>query len=101
MNVSLAVQVMSHTDPLENSFGVIRLHWGSNNNPIVGQFVVALKTSIINGLEYTGVRNANCKGDDTELLYNLHSLLKESSASRPNPSKINGVLDGSCNFLFD
>ena len=45
-----------------------------------------LKASIINGLAYTGLRNANCEGDDTELLDDLHSLLKESSASQPNPS---------------
>ena len=30
-------------DPLENTFGVIRLHCGSNNNPTVGQFLDALK----------------------------------------------------------
>ena len=72
--------------PLENTFGVIRLHCGSNNNPTVGQFLDALKTSIINGLAYTGLRNANCEGDDTELLDDLHSLLKESNASQPNPS---------------
>ena len=84
-------------DPLENTFGVICLHCGSNNNPTVGQFVDAVKTSIINGLAYTGLRNANCEGDDTELLDNLHSLLKESSASRPNPSTSHGretILDG-------
>ena len=56
----------------------------------MGQFVDALKTSIINGLAYTRLRNANCEGDDTELLDNLHSLLKESSASRPNPSTSHG-----------
>jgi len=56
----------------------------------MGQFVDALKTSIINGLVYTGPRNANCEGDDTELLDNIHSLLKESSASRPNPSTSHG-----------
>ena len=61
-------------DPLENTFGVIRLHCGSNNNPTVGQFVDALKTSIINGLAYKGLRNANCEGDDTKLLDNLHSF---------------------------
>ena len=77
-------------DPLENTFGFIRLHCGSNNNPAVGQFADALKASIINGLAYTGLRNANCEGDDTELLGNLHSLLKESSASRPNPSTSHG-----------
>jgi hypothetical protein len=56
----------------------------------VGQFVVTLKTSIINGLVYTGLHNANWEGDDTDLLDNLHSLLKESSASRPNPSATHG-----------
>jgi len=77
-------------DPFENTFGVIRLHCGSNSNPTVGQFVDALKTSIINGLAYTGLRNANCEGDDTELLDNLHSLLKESRVSRPNTSISHG-----------
>ena len=47
-------------DPLENTFGVIHLHCGSNNNPTVGQFVDALKTSIINGLAYKGLLNAKC-----------------------------------------
>ena len=56
----------------------------------MGQFVDALKTSIINGLAYTGLCNANCEGDDTELLDNVHSLLKESSASQPNPSTSHG-----------
>ena len=78
-------------DPLENTFGVIRLHCGSNNNPTVGQFVDALKTSIINGLVYKGLRNANCEGDDTELFDNLHSLLKESISSQPNPSTSHGT----------
>ena len=77
-------------DSLENTFGVIHLHSGSNNNSTVGQFVDALKTSIINGLAYTGLHNANWEGNDTELLDNLHSLLKESSASRPNPSTSHG-----------
>jgi hypothetical protein len=99
MKVSLAVQVMSHKDPLENTFGIIRLHCGSNSNPTVGQFVDVLKTSIINGLAYTGLHNANCEGEDTELLDDLHSLLKESSASRPNPSTSHGretIHDGLC-----
>jgi hypothetical protein len=88
-------------DPLENTFGVIRLHCGSNNTT-VGHFVDALKDSIINNLAYAGLRNANCKDDDTEVLDNLHSLLKESSASRPNPSTSHGRepihdgLGGSC-----
>ena len=54
-----------YQDPLENTFGVICLHCGSKNIPSVGQFVDVLKTSIINGLAYTGLRNANCEGDDT------------------------------------
>ena len=56
----------------------------------MGQFVDALKTSIINGLVYTGMRNANCEGVGAEHLNNLHSLLKESSASRPNLSTSHG-----------
>ena len=31
-------------DALENTFGAIHLHCGSNNNPSVGQFVDALKS---------------------------------------------------------
>jgi hypothetical protein len=77
-------------DPLENTFGVIRLHCGSNNNPTVGQFADALKASIINGIAYICMHNASFEGDDTELLHNLHSFLKESSASRPNPSTSHG-----------
>jgi hypothetical protein len=76
-------------DPLEKSFGVIGLHCGSNNNRTVGQFVDALKTSIINGLACTGLHNANCEGNDTELA-NLHSFLKESHGSSPNPSTSHG-----------
>ena len=61
-------------DPLENTFGVICLQCVSNSNPSVGQFLDALKASVINGLySCTGLRNANCEGDDTELLDNLHS----------------------------
>jgi len=71
-------------DPLENTSGVIRLHCGSNNNPTAGQFADALKTSIINGPAYIGLRNANCEDDDTELLNNIHYLLKKSSSSRTN-----------------
>jgi hypothetical protein len=88
-------------DPLENTFGVIRLHCGSNNNPTVGQFVEALNTSIINGFAYAGLRNANCEGDDTELLDNLHSFLKESCVSRPNLSTNHGsetLFDGVFGF---
>ena len=41
-------------------------HCGSNSNATVEQYVDALKTSIINGLAYTGLRNANCEGVDPE-----------------------------------
>ena len=56
----------------------------------MGQFADVLKTSIISGLAYIGLRNANCEDDDTELLNNIHYLLKESSSSRPNPSTSHG-----------
>jgi len=77
-------------DPLENTFGVIHFYCGSNNNPTVGQFVNALKTSIISGLVHTGPHNANCESDDIELLDNLHSFPRESCASPPNPSTSHG-----------
>ena len=78
-------------DPLENTFGVICLHCGSNNNPNVGQFVDTLKTSIINDLAFRDLRKTNCEGDKTELLDNLHSFLEESDASLPHPSTIHGT----------
>jgi len=78
-------------DPLENTFGVIRLHCGLNNNPTVGQFVDGLKTSIISGLAFRDLRNTNCEDDKTALLDNLHSFLEESDASVPHPSTNNGT----------
>jgi hypothetical protein len=81
-------------DPLENIFGVIRLHCGAHKNPTVGRFVDAMKTSI-NGLAYADLRNANCEGDYTDL-DNLHSF-KGSCASRPTTSTNDGsepLLDG-------
>jgi len=78
-------------DPLENTIGVIRLHCSSNNNPTVGQFLDALKTSIINGLAFRDLRNTNCEGDKTELLDNLHSFLEESDAPLPHPSTNHGT----------
>jgi len=66
------------------------LHCGSNNNPTLGQFVDGLKASIINGLAYTDLHNANCEGDDIEILDNLHTFLKEYHASSPNPSASHG-----------
>jgi len=78
-------------DPLENTFGVIRLQCGSNNNPTVGQFVDALKTSIINDLAFRDLRNTNCEDDEAELLDNLHSFLEESDASLPHPLKNHGT----------
>jgi len=65
-------------DPLENTFGVIRLHCGLNNNPTVGQFVDALKTSIINGLAFRDLRNTNFEDDETELLDKLQGSYRMS-----------------------
>ena len=86
---SLETQSLNQ-DPLENTFCVICLHCGSNNNPTVEQFVVALTTGIINGLAYAGLHNANCEGNDTEFLDNLHPFLEESCASPPNPTTSHG-----------
>jgi hypothetical protein len=56
----------------------------------VGQFVHALKTSIINGLAFRDLRNTNCE-DKTELLDNLLSFLEESDASLPHPCTNHGT----------
>ena len=77
-------------DALENTFGVINLHCGSNNNPTVGQFVDALKTCTIIGIAYTGLCNAMCEGDDTELQNNLYSFAKGSCASPLDSSTSHG-----------
>jgi hypothetical protein len=78
-------------DPLENTFGVIRMHCGSNSNPTVGQFVEALKSSIINGLAFRALTNPNCEDDKTRLLDNLRSFLEGTDASPPYPSKNHGT----------
>jgi hypothetical protein len=77
-------------DLLENIFGAICLYSGSNNNPSVGQFEDALKTSIINGLAFRGLCGSNCEGDDANLLDNLQSSFKAPDASSPNPSTSHG-----------
>ncbi|XP_023718100.1 uncharacterized protein LOC111870226 isoform X2 [Cryptotermes secundus] len=59
-------------DPLENTFGAIHLNCGSNNNPTVGQFVDAMKTSIINGLAFRGLGETNCE-DDGLLFWIIYS----------------------------
>jgi hypothetical protein len=73
-------------DVLQNTFGAIRLHCGSNNNPSVGQSVDSLKTLIISGLACRDLLNPNCKDDGATLLDNLHSCLKPSVVSSPSQS---------------
>jgi hypothetical protein len=82
-------------DALENTFGAIRLHCGSNNNPTVGQFVGALKTDIISGLAYRGLRDCNCEDDGASFLDNLHSFLKPSCVSSSSllASHVRGTTD--------
>jgi hypothetical protein len=77
-------------DPLENTFGVIRSYCGSNDDPTVGQFIDALKTSIINGLSFRGLHGTNCKDDGTTLLDDLHSFLRASDASPLNSTTCHG-----------
>jgi hypothetical protein len=55
-------------DPLENTFGVSCLQFGSNKNPSVGQFLDALKTSMMNGLSFRVLSNTNCEDDNIQLL---------------------------------
>ena len=78
-------------DPLENTFGVIHLHCGSDSNPTVGQLVNVLKISIINGLVFRSLSNTYCEDDKTELLNNIHEFLEESDASMPHPSTNHGI----------
>jgi hypothetical protein len=72
-------------DPLENTFGVIRIYCGCNSNPTVAQFVDAPKICIVNGLAFRGFCGTNCDVDDT-LLDNLQLLLREPGKSLPNTS---------------
>jgi hypothetical protein len=73
-------------DALENTFGAIHLHCGSNNNPFVGQFVNDLKPVIINVLTFRCLLYSNCKNDGTTVLDNLHFFLKTSCVSSSSPS---------------
>ena len=69
---------------LQNTFGAVRLHCGSNNNPSVGQSVDALKTVTISGLACRSLLNPNSEDDGATLLDNLHSCLKPSVVSSPS-----------------
>ena len=73
-------------DALENTFGAIRLHCGSNTNHFFRQFVDALKTDIINGLPYRSLYYPNCEDNGASFLDNLQSFLKPSNASSASPS---------------
>jgi hypothetical protein len=77
-------------DPLVNTSGAICSYCGSSNNPNVGQFVDAPKTSIMNALAIRGLCGTNC-GDDGAIILNiLQSFLREPDASSPNPSTSHG-----------
>jgi hypothetical protein len=69
---------------LVNTFGGIHLYCDLNNNPTVGQFVDALKTSIINGLTLRGLCGTNCENDGATLLDNLESVFRAPDASSPS-----------------
>lgn len=75
LNINALATRRLNQDPLENLFGCIRGHCGSNPNPNVPQFIAALKTSIINNLKYKcGVKN--CEDDTNSLLTNMTTYLK-------------------------
>jgi hypothetical protein len=77
-------------EPLENTFGAIRSYCGSNNNPTVGQFVDALKPSIISGLAFRGLCETNYEDDGATLLDNVQSLFRAPEAASRNPSTSHG-----------
>ena len=68
-------------DALENTFGSIRLHCGSNNNQSGGQFVDALKTVIMYDLAYRSLYSPNCEDDvafwTSYTYFSRHSLLHQ------------------------
>jgi hypothetical protein len=73
-----------HTQvPIENTFGAIHSCYCSNDNPTVGEFVGALKTSIISGLAFKGLHETDCE-DDATLLDKIQFLLRAPDASLPN-----------------
>jgi hypothetical protein len=67
----------------QNTFGAIRLHCGSNNNPSVGQFVDALKTVIINGPAYRSLYGTNCEDDGASLRTSYTHFLSHPMLHRP------------------
>jgi hypothetical protein len=71
-------------NPLVNTFGGIHSYCGLNNKPTVGQFVDALKTSIINGLALRGLCGTNCEDDGATVLDNLESVLRAPDATSPS-----------------
>jgi hypothetical protein len=67
-------------DPLENMCGAVHTYCGCNNNPAEGQFIDALKSSIISGLAFRGLCVTNCEDDGATLLDNLQSLLRAADS---------------------
>jgi hypothetical protein len=71
--------------PLLNTFGAIRSYCGLNSNPTVGQFVDALKNTIINAFALRGLCGTGCENGSVSVLDNL-----ALGASSPNPSTNDG-----------
>jgi hypothetical protein len=71
--------------PLLNTFGAIRSYSGLNSNPNLGQFVDALKTTIINAFALRCLFGTGCENGSVSVLDNL-----ASGASSPNPSTSHG-----------
>jgi hypothetical protein len=57
----------------------------------VGQFIDALKTSIINGYAFRSGQISNYEDGGATLLDNLQSLIRASNASAPMPFTSNGI----------
>ncbi|XP_052746941.1 uncharacterized protein LOC128199842 isoform X2 [Bicyclus anynana] len=77
-NINALATRRLNQDPLENLFGCIRGHCGSNPNPNVPQFIAGLKTSIVNNLKYKSSLK-NCEADANSLLTNMTTFLKTNT----------------------
>jgi hypothetical protein len=67
---------------------------------ITQQVVDALKASIISGLAFRGLCEANCEDDGATLLDNLQPLLREADGASRNPSTSHGILLNSILILL-
>ncbi|KAF9409722.1 hypothetical protein HW555_011012 [Spodoptera exigua] len=77
-------------DPLENLFGCIRGNCGANYNPTAGQFIAALKTSILSNLAH--LNTGNCESDYCEsIIDNYKEVLTKSTNICTDDEKVENI----------